>query len=128
MEPLPVREFCETFVEATGREAGQQHPPHPPYLVLTSTHAFPDHVQMMALSRALHLNIDIAYLDGHASKVNFVEFRHAVSKDEKPIILLYRQVVFRCRVLFLTRAIIPDLAIMTSWFALPQHRPLAPLE
>ncbi|KAI3612679.1 otubain-like cysteine protease [Moniliophthora roreri] len=70
-EPMEVREFCEHFVEATGKEA--------------------DHVQMTALSRALQINIDIAYLDGRGvnGAVEFVKFQDAKTKL-KPICLLYR--------------------------------------
>ncbi|KAL0952742.1 hypothetical protein HGRIS_006973 [Hohenbuehelia grisea] len=71
-EQLAPREFCESLVEAVGKEA--------------------DHVQIMALSRALHLDIDIAYLDGRNAdgKVDFVDFRNSGDKDAQPLILLYR--------------------------------------
>jgi len=71
-EPMDVRRFCEHFVEASNKEA--------------------DHVQMMALSRALQIDIDIAYLDGRGANgvVNFVEFRNATDTGTKPIVLLYR--------------------------------------
>ncbi|KII84082.1 hypothetical protein PLICRDRAFT_118324 [Plicaturopsis crispa FD-325 SS-3] len=67
MEP---REFCESFVEAVGKEA--------------------DHVQIIALSRALEINVHIAYLDGRDTngRVEFVEFNNAPGAD--PLILLYR--------------------------------------
>ncbi|KAF9784665.1 cysteine proteinase [Thelephora terrestris] len=73
-EPMGTREFCEHFVEAVGKEA--------------------DHVQMTALTRALKLNLNVAYLDGRSStgKVDFVEFRDPDSQLENgsPITLLYR--------------------------------------
>ncbi|THU93846.1 cysteine proteinase, partial [Dendrothele bispora CBS 962.96] len=80
-EPMSVREFCENFVEATGKEA--------------------DHVQMTALSRALHVDIDVAYLDGRSGggeegHVEFVKFQQDQSDqqvgggDGGPICLLYR--------------------------------------
>ncbi|KAK7440041.1 hypothetical protein VKT23_017292 [Stygiomarasmius scandens] len=71
-ESMEVREFCENFVEATGKEA--------------------DHVQMTALSRALHVDIDVAYLDGRSNdgQVEFVQFRQEQQTGEKPISLLYR--------------------------------------
>jgi len=73
-EPMGTREFCEHFVEAVGKEA--------------------DHVQMTALTRALKLNLNVAYLDGRSAtgKVDFVEFRDPDSRLENssPITLLYR--------------------------------------
>ncbi|TFK96967.1 peptidase C65 Otubain-domain-containing protein [Pterulicium gracile] len=67
---LEPREFCEAFVEATGREA--------------------DHVQITALSRALQTNVKIAYLDGRSEKAEFVDFTNAVEPEMAPIHLLYR--------------------------------------
>jgi len=53
-----------------------------------------DHVQMTALTRALKMNVNVAYLDGRSSsgKVDFVEFRDPDSQLENssPITLLYR--------------------------------------
>jgi len=73
-EPMGTREFCEHFVEAVGKEA--------------------DHVQMTALTRALKMNVNVAYLDGRSptGKVDFVEFRDPDSQIENgsPITLLYR--------------------------------------
>lgn len=71
-EPMEVREFCEHFVEAVNKEA--------------------DHVQMTALSRALQLNVNVAYLDGRNSNglVDFVKFRSAPDANETPLTLLYR--------------------------------------
>ncbi|KAE9406118.1 cysteine proteinase [Gymnopus androsaceus JB14] len=72
-EQMEVREFCEHFVDATGREA--------------------DHVQMTALSRMLRINIDVAYLDGRGSngQVEFVKFQpDEAAKLSSPICLLYR--------------------------------------
>ncbi|KAF8064178.1 cysteine proteinase [Lyophyllum atratum] len=69
-EHMDTRLFCEHFVEAGGKEA--------------------DHVQMTALCRALHLNIDVAYLDGRRSEaVDFVPIR-TVDDETKPLVLLYR--------------------------------------
>ncbi|KAG5653798.1 hypothetical protein H0H81_010468 [Sphagnurus paluster] len=67
-ESMEPRLFCEHFVEATGKEA--------------------DHVQMEALCRALQLNVDIAYLDGHSDSVNFIQLRY--QKEAAPLALLYR--------------------------------------
>ncbi|KIK56177.1 hypothetical protein GYMLUDRAFT_827122 [Collybiopsis luxurians FD-317 M1] len=74
-EPMEVREFCEHFVDATGKEA--------------------DHVQMTALSRMLRINIDVAYLDGRGSngQVEFVKFQPEETMEvivSSPICLLYR--------------------------------------
>ncbi|KAH7103666.1 cysteine proteinase [Auriculariales sp. MPI-PUGE-AT-0066] len=77
-EQIGVREFCEAFVEPTGKES--------------------DHVQMTAISRALKINVRIAYLDGSGAgdSVEFVEFenRAEVVPSErggfKAIELLYR--------------------------------------
>ncbi|KZV72275.1 cysteine proteinase [Peniophora sp. CONT] len=69
---MTARDFCETFVEPTGKEA--------------------DHVQMTALSRVLQLNVKVAYLDGHSAdgKVDWVEFQCAPDSQAPPVILLYR--------------------------------------
>ena len=51
-----------------------------------------DHVQMTALTRVLKINVNVAYLDGHAHQnggVNFVTFDNAIGPEE-PINLLYR--------------------------------------
>ncbi|EPS98937.1 hypothetical protein FOMPIDRAFT_1148232 [Fomitopsis schrenkii] len=73
-EPMELRDFCESFVEAVGKEA--------------------DHVQMTALTRALRVNIKVAYLDGHVhgheGNVSFVEFNDAEEAAIDPVILLYR--------------------------------------
>ena len=53
-----------------------------------------DHVQMTTLTRALKINLNVAYLDGRSptGKVDFVEFRDPDSQLENssPITLLYR--------------------------------------
>ncbi|KAI0270606.1 cysteine proteinase [Gloeopeniophorella convolvens] len=71
-EQMEVREFCEAFVEALGKEA--------------------DHVQIAALSRALRVNVSIAYLDGRSADghVEFVRFHNAIDENEPPLVLLYR--------------------------------------
>ncbi|KAH8833775.1 cysteine proteinase [Flagelloscypha sp. PMI_526] len=69
--PIPPREFCENFVEATGKEA--------------------DHVQMAALAKILKVNFDIAYLDGRSStNIDFVPFRGSDEDQSSPLTLLYR--------------------------------------
>ncbi|KAF8591761.1 cysteine proteinase [Ramaria rubella] len=74
LEPLPVREFCESSVEAVGREA--------------------DHVQISALSRALRINVKVAYLDGRGNdeKVDFVELQNVEEgyNGMQDVVLLYR--------------------------------------
>ena len=54
-----------------------------------------DHVQITALTRALKVNIRVAYLDGHDTdgNVNFVDFQSVPPEDfQDPPVLLYRQV------------------------------------
>lgn len=58
-----------------------------------------DHVQITALSRALKVNISVAYLDGRVygseeGKVDFVEFQNTDEPGVDPVILLYRYVDF----------------------------------
>lgn len=61
---------------------------------------------MTALTRALKVNVNVAYLDGHTRKdgevtVDFVKFENA-TEPEEPINLLYRcvndeyQIIIRC--------------------------------
>jgi len=81
-EMQTVQQFCETFVEAFGREA--------------------DHPQMLALSKALRVRIKVAYLDQSASpsaikpdgsmRVDFVDFEPEGAEEDgtKPVVLLYR--------------------------------------
>jgi ubiquitin thioesterase protein OTUB1 len=53
-----------------------------------------DHVQITALSRAMKINVKVAYLDGHDSSghVDFVEFKNADADaiGAEPLVLLYR--------------------------------------
>jgi len=72
-EPLGAKDFCSQFVEAIGKEA--------------------DHVQVAALSRALKLNVQVAYLDGRGSdgRIDFVPFENSEDhKTVEDVILLYR--------------------------------------
>jgi ubiquitin thioesterase protein OTUB1 len=86
---MQPREFCEYFVDSWGKEAGWS-------LIWTcydlNSICLSDHVQITALSRALKININIAYLDGRGTegRVDFVEFRNAVESKAEPLILLYR--------------------------------------
>ena len=89
---MTARDFCETFVEPTGKEAGN-------ILILYLQNSWlttiADHVQMTALSRVLQLNIKVAYLDGHSAvgNVDWVDFQCTPDPQASPIILLYRYVV-----------------------------------
>jgi len=77
---IDVRTFVEMFVEATGREA--------------------DHPQIMALSKALRVRIEVAYLDNSGGtpladgtvRVDFVKFAPEGAEEDgtKPVVLLYR--------------------------------------
>jgi len=80
-EPVGVRHFCESQVEATGREA--------------------DHPQVLALSRALKVSIEVAYMDGNVATSadgavsGAVDFVRVDTEDARgngtiPITLLYR--------------------------------------
>jgi ubiquitin thioesterase protein OTUB1 len=120
-EQMGVKEFCETFVEVLGKEAGEQ-PPHPsplsistndsrsPAVLINSSSAgylsLIDHVQLTAISQALKVNLNIAYLDGRSEdgRVEFVKFNHATAVNETPLTLIYRWVsdgiLFSMRSLF----------------------------
>ncbi|KAI9454268.1 peptidase C65 Otubain-domain-containing protein [Russula earlei] len=69
---IGVVEFCQSVVEVLGKEA--------------------DHVQLTALSQALKVNLEIAYLDGRGQdgRVEFVAFKHASDENETPLTLIYR--------------------------------------
>jgi len=71
-EQMGAKEFCETFVEVLGKEA--------------------DHVQLTAISQALKVNVEIAYLDGRSDdgRVEYVKFNHATDVNETPLTLIYR--------------------------------------
>ncbi|KAG8857827.1 hypothetical protein FRB96_005546 [Tulasnella sp. 330] len=75
-DPLDIRTFCESQVEATGKEA--------------------DHPQITALTRALSINVHVAYLDGSAGNggaVDFVKFEPVEDAEDdgaKPVTLLFR--------------------------------------
>ena len=52
-----------------------------------------DHVQIAALTKALKLNIQVAYLDGHSEEVNFVDFKSVPPEPNENVpVLLYRYV------------------------------------
>jgi len=78
-EPLSVKEFCERFVEATGKEA--------------------DDPQIAALTRAMSISVNVAYLagsmnatDNGSGAVNFVKFEAdgPSPSGALPVTLLYR--------------------------------------
>jgi ubiquitin thioesterase protein OTUB1 len=68
-EPMNVKDFCENFVEGSGKEA--------------------DHVQITALCRVLRLNVKVAYLDGRKDTIDFVDFQNDPTSQQL-ITLLYR--------------------------------------
>lgn len=51
-----------------------------------------DHVQVTAISEALKVNVEIAYLDGRNKDgtVEFVKFNKAINPNEAPLTLIYR--------------------------------------
>ncbi|KAF5314454.1 hypothetical protein D9619_011932 [Psilocybe cf. subviscida] len=68
---MDVDSFCNNVVQALGKEA--------------------DNVEIQALTSALQLNLDLAYLNGvRADGVDFVPFRNDPDKDCAPLVLLYR--------------------------------------
>ena len=101
-EKMQVREFCETFVEVLGKEAGEPffrcrrfyflHREKGRVLKIKFGFFFTDHVQVTAISRALRINVKIAYLDGRSSdgRVEFVTFNNAINEAETPLTLIYR--------------------------------------
>jgi hypothetical protein len=75
-----------------GKEAGELFIELSQFADLQS-HFFPDNVEIEALSRALQLNIDVAYLNGgrgDAGVIDFIKFRHDLSPEAPPLNLLYR--------------------------------------
>jgi ubiquitin thioesterase protein OTUB1 len=108
-EQMGVKEFCETFVEVLGKEAGEQPPTIPFFPLRLTTRLSPhvlikkkrnsaagcpliDHVQLTAISQALRVNVEIAYLDGRSEdgRVEYVRFYHATDVNETPLTLIYR--------------------------------------
>lgn len=90
----PLEDFCLQDVEPMGKEAGEisalafKH--------VTDLHA-EDHVQITALSHALQINFEIAYLDGHGHTtsgpdVSFVKIPDSAHFEGEPVRLLYRYV------------------------------------
>lgn len=82
-------------------------------------HRCADHPQITALSRALKVNINVAYLDGHSQsnggKVDFVEFQNTDEAGVEPMILLYRCVSCSCCFSQTMRTFVLDLGIMIFW-------------
>jgi ubiquitin thioesterase protein OTUB1 len=92
-ETMGVREFCKVVVEVLGKEAGEHSPFSSTYaLLILEPFLYIDHVQLMAISQALKVNLKIAYLDGRSQdgRVEFVTFNHASDQNETPLTLLYR--------------------------------------
>jgi len=70
---MDVDSYCANIVQTMGKEA--------------------DNVEIEALSRALQLNIDVAYLNGgrgDAGVIDFIKFRYDLCSEAPPLILLYR--------------------------------------
>ncbi|KAF8813741.1 cysteine proteinase [Phlegmacium glaucopus] len=69
---MDVDLYCTNIVQSMGKEA--------------------DNVEIEALSRALHLNIDVAYLNGGRGDgvTDFIKFRYDLCPEAPPLILLYR--------------------------------------
>ena len=88
---MDVDSYCANIVQAMGKEAGESyivyHDGRPFNLVF-----FQDNVEIEALSRALQLNIDVAYLNGGRGEtvIDFIKFRYDPSPETPPLILLYR--------------------------------------
>lgn len=60
-------------------------------MLRTRSEEYLDHVQIAALTKALKLNIKVAYLDGHSDEVNFVDFQSVPPEpDADPPVLLFR--------------------------------------
>jgi ubiquitin thioesterase protein OTUB1 len=68
---MDVDSFCNNVVQALGKEA--------------------DNVEIQALTKALQLNLDLAYLNGvRMDGVDFIPFRNNPDSDAQPLVLLYR--------------------------------------
>jgi len=69
---MDVDLYCANIVQAMGKEA--------------------DNVEIEALSRALQINIDVAYLNGGRGDgvIDFIKFRYDSNPEAPPLILLYR--------------------------------------
>ena len=86
---MDVDSYCANVVQAMGKEAGE---------LLIDSHLadlqlqfFQDNVEIEALSRALRLNIDVAYVNGvrEDGMTDFIKFRYGPS-EAAPLTLLYR--------------------------------------
>jgi ubiquitin thioesterase protein OTUB1 len=69
-----------------------------------------DHVQITALARALHVNVSVAYLDGHSptGNVEFVPFQHGdADSEEATLHLLYRYVISSSRLMWILMDVRP---------------------
>ncbi|KAF9472031.1 cysteine proteinase [Pholiota conissans] len=71
-EPMDVDSFTANIVQAMGKEA--------------------DNVEIDALSNALKINLDLAYLNGASGDghVDFIQFRNDLDVSKLPLVLLYR--------------------------------------
>ncbi|KAI0772483.1 cysteine proteinase [Trametes elegans] len=91
-DPMDPESFCNNFVEAFGKEAGEDTSSARIHPSTSFIRIHPDHVQITALSKMLKVNINVAYLDGHDAqgRVSFVSFENAPDTDTEPVNLLYR--------------------------------------
>ena len=92
---MDVDSYCANIVQTMGKEAGELFTGYRNLQIL-QPYFFQDNVEIEALSRALQLNIDVAYLNGGRGDgvIDFIKFRHDLSPEAPPLILLYRYVHF----------------------------------
>ncbi len=131
--PLNAHDFCVQFVESVREGSGWVHPLSL-FRSITPQPLPIDHVQVAALSRALNINVQVAYLDGrgtvstlplkfpHVSypihqdgHIDFVPFTNNDDHETiKELHLLYRYLILH---LFLCSQVTSFLgqAIMTFW-------------
>lgn len=87
---MELRDFCEGFVEAVGKEAGKSsYSSFGPMHVQLMVWCLLDDVQITALSRALQVNIRIARVDGHDTRVSFDD-KFGTDESIAPLTLLFR--------------------------------------
>jgi ubiquitin thioesterase protein OTUB1 len=93
---MDVDSYCANIVQAMGKEAGELFYRLSQFLHTFQPHFFQDNVEIEALSRALQLNLDVAYLNGGRGDgvIDFIKFRHDLIPEASPLILLYRYVHF----------------------------------
>ena len=89
---MDVDSYCANVVQTMGKEAGELSYFGHAHLADLQLHFFQDNVEIEALSRALRLNIDVAYLNGGRGDgaIDFIKFRYDLCPEALPLILLYR--------------------------------------